>query len=42
METRDPVRFLQMEVARLTDENHDLKEELAVLRSSVRALSTLQ
>lgn len=42
METRDPVRFLQMEVARLTDENSDLKEEVAVLRSSVRALSALQ
>lgn len=42
METRDPVRFLQTEVARLTDENSDLKEEVAVLRSSVRALSALQ
>ena len=42
METRDPVRFLQLEVARLTDENRDLKEELAGLRSSVRALSALQ
>ncbi len=42
MESRDPVRFLQLEVARLTDENNDLKEEVSVLRSSVRALSTLQ
>lgn len=42
METRDPVRFLQLEIARLTDENSDLKEEVTVLRSSVRALSTLQ
>lgn len=42
MESRDPVRFLQLEVARLTDENNDLKEDVSVLRSSVRALSTLQ
>lgn len=42
METRDPLRFLQLEVARLTDENRDLKDELQVLRTSVRALSTLQ
>jgi len=42
MDTRDPVRFLQMEVARLTDDNRDLKDELQVLRSSVRALSALQ
>ena len=41
-ERSDPVRFLQVEVARLTDENSDLKDELQVLRSSVRALSALQ
>lgn len=41
-DTRDPLRFLQLEVARLSDENRDLKEELGVLRSSVRALSALQ
>ncbi|NIS78772.1 MAG: GAF domain-containing protein [Anaerolineales bacterium] len=38
----DPIRFLQAEAARLRQENRDLKEELAVLRSSVRALSALQ
>jgi phosphoserine phosphatase RsbU/P len=42
METRDPLRFLQLEVARLSDENRDLKQELTMLRSSVRALSALQ
>ena len=42
MQNRDPVRYLQLEVTRLTDENRDLKEELAGLRSSVRALSALQ
>jgi GAF domain-containing protein len=42
MQTRDPVRFLQLEVSRLTDENRDLKQELSILRSSVRALSALQ
>ncbi len=42
METNDPVRFLQLEVGRLRDENRELKEELALLRSSVRALNTLQ
>lgn len=42
METHDPVRLLQLEVARLRDENHDLKEELGILRSSVRTLSGLQ
>lgn len=42
MEARDPLRFLQLEVARLSDENRDLKEELTMLRSSVRALSALQ
>ena len=42
METRDPVRLLQLEIARLADDNRDLKDELQVLRSSVRALSALQ
>lgn len=42
METHDPVRFLQSEVARLRDENRGLKEELGILRSSVRTLSGLQ
>jgi GAF domain-containing protein len=42
MERRNPLHFLQVEVSRLRDENRDLKEELAVLRSSVRALSALQ
>lgn len=42
MEARDPLRFLQLEVARLSDENRDLKQEVTMLRSSVRALSALQ
>lgn len=42
METRDPLRFLQTEVNRLRQENHELKEELTVLRSSVRGLSAIQ
>ncbi len=42
MESQDPVRFLQLEVARLREENRELKDELAVLRSSVRALNALQ
>jgi GAF domain-containing protein len=42
MEANNPVRLLQLEVARLTDETRELKEELAVLRSSVRALSAFQ
>jgi len=42
MDTRDPVRFLQAEVARLRDENRDLKEELGILRASVRGLASLQ
>ncbi len=42
MERRNPLQFLQAEVSRLRDENRDLKAELAVLRSSVRALSALQ
>ena len=42
MDARDPLRFLQQEATRLRQENLELKEELAVLRSSVRALSALQ
>jgi GAF domain-containing protein len=42
MQTREAVRFLQTEVSRLRDENRELKDELTVLRSSVRALSALQ
>jgi len=42
MESRDPVHYLQQEIARLRDENRDLKDEVALLRSSVRALSALQ
>lgn len=42
MESRDPLRALQLEVSRLRKENVDLKDELTNLRSSVRALSALQ
>ncbi|MEX0787214.1 MAG: GAF domain-containing protein [Anaerolineales bacterium] len=42
MESRDPVRSLQLEVARLRDENRLLREEVAFLHSSIRALSALQ
>jgi len=38
----DPIRFLQIEAARLRQENREMKEELAMLRSSIRALSALQ
>jgi GAF domain-containing protein len=38
----DPIRFLQVEAARLRQENRELREEIVVLRSSVRALSALQ
>lgn len=38
----DPIRFLQLEATRLREENRELREELTVLRSSVRALSALQ
>jgi|SRR3990170_3392426 len=37
-----PLRVLQLEVTRLKDENQDLRAELAVLHSSIRALSALQ
>jgi GAF domain-containing protein len=42
MDTRDPIRFLQLEANRLRDENRELREELTILRSSVRILSALQ
>lgn len=42
MDTRDPLRFLQNEVARLKQENSDLRDELTVLRSSVRSLAAIQ
>jgi GAF domain-containing protein len=42
MPSQDPIRFLQLEVKRLKEENSELREELTVLRSSVRALSALQ
>ena len=38
----DPIRMLQQEVSRLRAENQDLKDEVAILRSSVRALVGLQ
>jgi len=37
-----PLRVLQVEVTRLKDENRDLRAELSVLHSSIRALSALQ
>jgi GAF domain-containing protein len=42
MESRGAVHLLQQEIARLRDENRGLKEEMALLRSSVRALCALQ
>lgn len=42
VDTRDPLRFLQGEVSRLRQENQELKDELTVLRSSVRGLSAIQ
>lgn len=42
MSSTEPIRFLQLEVKRLKEENSELREELTVLRSSVRALSALQ
>jgi GAF domain-containing protein len=38
----NPLRMLQLEVTRLKEENRDLRAELAVLHSSIRALSALQ
>ena len=37
-----PLRMLQIEVTRLKEENRELRSELAVLQSSIRALSALQ
>jgi hypothetical protein len=37
-----PLRSLQIEVTRLKEENRDLRAELSVLHSSIRALSALQ
>jgi signal transduction protein with GAF and PtsI domain len=37
-----PLRLLQLEVSRLKDENRELRSELSVLHSSIRALSALQ
>ena len=37
-----PIRVLQLEVSRLRNENSDLRSEIAVLHSSIRALSALQ
>src|SRR4051812_41328578 len=37
----DSLKFLKEEAARLTQENHDLRQELTGLRHSARALSTL-
>jgi len=41
-DTRDPLRFLQTEVSRLNQENQELRDELTILRSSVRGLSAIQ
>src|SRR3990172_4927993 len=38
----NPLRVLQLEVTRLKEENRDLRAELTVLQSSIRALSALQ
>jgi len=42
MDTQSPLRTLQIEVTRLRDENRQLHTEITALRSSLRALSTLQ
>lgn len=42
METQDALRSLQLEVSRLRDENRSLREEVAFLHSSIRALNALQ
>jgi GAF domain-containing protein len=41
METQDALRNLRLEVGRLRDENHSLKEELTSLRGAVRGLDGL-
>ena len=38
----DPIRMLQQEVSRLRAENQDLEDEVAIMRSSIRALVGLQ
>ena len=38
----NPMHMLQIEVARLKDENRELRDEIALLHSSIRALSALQ
>ncbi|HET7011142.1 MAG TPA: GAF domain-containing protein [Anaerolineales bacterium] len=38
----NPMHMLQLEVARLKDENRGLRDEIALLHSSIRALSALQ
>ena len=42
MASQETLRFLQNEVARLRDEKRELKDELSLLRTSLRALSGLQ
>jgi GAF domain-containing protein len=42
MASQETLRFLQNEVGRLRDENRELKDELELLRSSLRALGGLQ
>jgi GAF domain-containing protein len=37
----DSLKFLKEEAARLTQENHDLRQQLSALRQSARALSSL-
>ncbi len=41
MDAQDAVRSLQLEAARLRDENRALKDELASLRGAVRGLDAL-
>ena len=41
MDTGNPLRALQAEVNRLRDENQDLKDEVAILRSSMDSLISL-
>lgn len=41
MESQDALRNLQLEVARLRDENRSLREELSTLRGAVRGLDGL-
>lgn len=39
---REPIRFLQLENARLTEENRDLREEIETLRQVLDAMIVLQ